>query len=283
MLPDVHWLSLSSWVYFKAWAAHRPMRPKDEVETTYESNARGHDMTTRLLLNVMLLGGLASVSTGCGGNDNDKKPAPSTGGSNTAGGSAMAGGGSSANGGNAGSAGTSNVPVCVTVSTLPQQYTACSTVGESQCLQNGNRCVCERGVWYCNANCSNIPQPTPNGDCSNNRGAACVYASGVSCACVSNRWMCIGASGCPTSAPITGNACNNLTGQACDYPGSPHLACACTANADAGTGSTWTCIASAVCPATQPAYPTTCDGAAICSYGNTKCACVQAGTYWLCL
>jgi hypothetical protein len=92
---------------------------------------------------------------------------------------------------------------------------------------------------------------------------------------------------CPTGAsqPVTGQACNADTGLACDYPNAIHLVCGCSVNADAGagTGSTWTCVQSAVCPASQPACNTTCDGTAVCTYGGIHCACMQAGTEWVCL
>jgi hypothetical protein len=99
--------------------------------------------------------------------------------------------------------------------------------------------------------------------------------------------MCIGLSACPATLPTTGDACDNLTGVACDYPGSVHLACVCSANGDAGAGSMWTCVQSAACPTTQPVYDlsTTCAGPAICSYSSSPnhCACMQAGTPWVCI
>jgi hypothetical protein len=162
--------------------------------------------------------------------------------------------------------------------------TACTTVGESVC-SGGSRCVCERGIWYCNNACPGT-QPTPNAQCA--RGAACTYNNGnTGCACINLLWMCVGVTNCPASVPTTGEACNSLTGVACDYPGSPHLACVCSANADAGSGSTWTCLQSAACPSPQPAYSlsNTCPGTAICSYSSAPnhCACMQAGTPWVCI
>ena len=62
------------------------------------------------------------------------------------------------------------------------------------------------------------------------------------------------------------------------------MTCVCTANADASTGSTWTCVQSQVCPATQPAYSlaSTCPGFAFCSYDATLCGCVAPGSPWVC-
>ena len=90
--------------------------------------------------------------------------------------------------------------------------------------------------------------------------------------------------------PRTGVACNDMTNVACDYPNTNpafHMACVCSVNADAGAGSTWTCVQSAECPAAQPTYGTAsndnCPGVAICTYGAVHCACLQTGTAWVCL
>jgi hypothetical protein len=178
------------------------------------------------------------------------------------------------------------------VTTLPTQGMGCSTPDQSQCNAAGQRCICERGIWYCDNACPGS-LPTPNTACS--KGAACVYSNGtVGCACVNSLWMCVGTSQCPAAAnmPMTGLDCTGLTNIACDYPNSNpalHMACICGANADAGTGSTWTCFQSAACPATQPAYNLneTCTGPAICSYTSapSHCACTSqgAGGHWVCL
>jgi hypothetical protein len=192
--------------------------------------------------------------------------------------------------------GTGGQPcLCRTVATLPVQGTACtgdggSVEGDSVCDASGtNRYVCARGIWYSNNVCaSQYPTPPPlNGDCT--KGTACTYPTqGIGCACVNLKWMCVGTSGCPDPAtpPATGDACNAVTGLACDYPNANaayHLVCGCSANVDAGTGSTWTCVQSAVCPGSQPACGTSCSGTAVCTYGNIHCACMQSGTEWVCL
>jgi hypothetical protein len=231
---------------------------------------------------VVTTGGTASIWTG------GKGP---TGGSPSGGRSAVGGsysGGRAAGGspwGGTATGGGAAIPVCETVSTLPAMGTACATVGQSQCLANGDRCLCSRGVWYCNTSCAPTP-PTLDSACS--RGAACTYSSGEACACINLRWMCVGASGCPANLPMTGLDCTGSTGIACDYPNANpalHMACACTGGFDAGVASTWTCIQSAACPATQPPYSlsATCPGTAICSYGNTHCACLATGAPWICL
>jgi hypothetical protein len=157
----------------------------------------------------------------------------------------------------------------------------------SQCDASGNRCVCERGIWYCNAVCATTyaTEPTPNSACV--RGAACNYPSGVSCACYDLAWTCIGPSGCPGNVPTTGGVCNGLAGVWCDYPSSnpgSHFACLCGRGNDAGTGSTWTCIQSGACPATQPPYDLQvgCSSTALCSYDSTRCTCPQVGYPWVC-
>ncbi len=178
--------------------------------------------------------------------------------------------------------------VCQVVSSLPVQGEACPTPGESQCLSSGERCLCERGIWYCNNACPDS-QPTANTACS--RGAACTYSNGdVGCACVNSLWMCIGVSDCPASQPTTGNACDGLSGIACDYPNSNpalHFACMCSAGADASSGATWICVQSARCPATQPAYAVNnvCPGIAVCTYASEPrhCACLQAQNAWICI
>jgi hypothetical protein len=179
------------------------------------------------------------------------------------------------------SGGAAPIPVCETVSVLPAMGTECSTAGQSQCLPTGDRCICERGIWYCNTSCDATP-PAPDSACA--RGAACSYGSGESCACVNLRWMCIGESGCPSDVPGTGEDCSGLTGTACDYPGAVHLACVCIGGADPSVSSTWTCLVSGDCPATQPTYNPgdACSAVAICTYGNTHCACLP-GAPWICV
>jgi hypothetical protein len=209
--------------------------------------------------------------------------APPTGGRSAWSGGRVAYTGGSYSGGRA-SGGAATIPVCEPVTTLPTMGTACSTAGQSQCLPNGSRCLCERGIWYCNTSCGATP-PTADSACT--RGAACTYASGDRCACINLRWMCISSSGCPANVPTTGQDCTGSTGVACDYPNtnpSLHFACACMNPSEAGTLSSWTCIQSGPCPATQPSYSPTavCPAAAICSYGNIRCGCL-ASTPWICL
>ena len=181
------------------------------------------------------------------------------------------------------------MPQCDTVASLPVMGAACSTTGESRCDANGYRCTCERGIWYCNNACP-VSQPTPNTACV--RGVTCAYNGGnTGCACVNLLWMCLGVSDCPAAAdmPMTGQACNDLTGVVCDYPNtnpSFHMMCACSVNADAASGSSWTCAQSGPCPATQPAYDlsTPCPSTALCTYSTSPrhCGCLQTGTPWVC-
>jgi hypothetical protein len=62
--------------------------------------------------------------------------------------------------------------------------------------------------------------------------------------------------------------------------------CACMADPDGGSGSTWTCVVSAACPPAQPPYnlTQTCVGPAICTYGSTRCGCLYRTTTssWVC-
>jgi hypothetical protein len=211
----------------------------------------------------------------------------------------LGGGGAGAGGGNAGggtATGGTGGKACYgdTVAALPTQGACCGQTtcasepptGTSRCLANGDRCVCERGIWYCTNGCP-ASQPTPNTSCS--RGTACTYSNGnVGCACINLLWMCLGVSSCPTTMPTTGNACNDLTGISCDYPNSNpalHFACVCSATGDAGSASTWTCVQSASCPSAQPAYGTSCPATAICTYATAPnhCACVPGGAAWVCL
>jgi hypothetical protein len=183
-------------------------------------------------------------------------------------------------GGNAtgGAASAGGPPVCTSVTTLPPVGTSCSKAGEAECDAAGQRCVCA-GSWYCNTACNPTLPPTPDTACST--GLACNYpGAGVACSCVNSRWVCLGGKTCPAAEPLTGDACNGLSGQVCDYPGSPHYGCACLA---ASTGAVWTCVQLNPCPALQPVYPTTCPGLALCSYGGTQCGCLQAGTPWTCV
>jgi hypothetical protein len=201
------------------------------------------------------------------------------------GGSATGGTGT---GGSAG--GAASVPVCATVASLPTMGTACSTHGESQCDADGNRCVCESGIWNCSTICASTypTEPAPNSACL--AGAVCNYPSGASCQCHNSRWQCIGTSSCPANMPATGTACNGLAGLWCDYPNSNpafHMFCACTNNtynADASTVATWICAQSAACPTAQPAYDLnrTCPGTAVCTYGSTHCWCAQSNGPWVC-
>jgi len=211
-------------------------------------------------------------------------PVPPDGGDAGVGGSATGGAGT---GGNAG--GAASVPVCSTVASLPTMGTACSTFGESLCDATGNRCVCDRSIWYCTTPCATSypTEPAPDSACL--AGAVCNYPSGASCQCLNSRWQCIGASGCPTAAqmPMTGSACNGLAGLWCDYPNSNpafHMTCVCSGNAVASTGASWTCIQPRTCPTTQPAYDPNgdCLGVAMCAYGSTYCRCTQSSTPWVC-
>jgi hypothetical protein len=213
--------------------------------------------------------------------------AANTGGTATAGANTggKATGGTTANTGGSATGGAASACIGNPVSTLPVMGTACSTVGDSQCDPSGGRCVCERGIWYCNTECaSNYPtQPTPNSAC--HRGAACTYGA-AGCACVSLQWMCVGTSACPATSPLTGAACSSLN-IACDYPDADprlHFVCYCSGGADGGTPN-WTCAQSAACPATQPPLGSTtgCTGLAVCTYGNTHCACTQGGDPWVCI
>jgi hypothetical protein len=215
--------------------------------------------------------------------------APSTGGRASATGGAPTGG--RGTGGNA-TGGVRN-GLCDIMSSLPLIGSACNTAGESRCDASGNRCVCERGIWYCDDVCASAypAQPTPNTPCG--RGAACTYNDGnTGCACINLQWMCVGVTGCPSAAnmPATGQACSGMTGVICDYPSSNpalHVACMCTSSGDAGPGATWTCFQVASCPATQPAYsPTqTCTGPAMCTYPSAPnhCVCFATGAPWVCL
>jgi hypothetical protein len=227
-------------------------------------------------------GGGATGGTATGGN--------ATGGAGIGGvsaGGSTTGGAASGGIGTGGSAtgGTASVPLCATVASLPTMGTACTTAGESQCDADGNRCVCER-IWYCNNTCATVQPSIPTAGSACTSGMACTYGS-AGCVCVNLQWMCVGVSSCPDAAnmPTSGDACNNLTGVVCDYPSTIHIACVCSSNADAGSGSTWTCVQSAYCPATQPAYDLagSCPGTAMCTYGDTHCLCTQSGTPWVCI
>jgi hypothetical protein len=233
-------------------------------------------------------GGTATAGANSGGTaPNTGGTAANTGGTATAGANTggKATGGTTANTGGSATGGAASACIGNPVSTLPVMGTACSTVGDSQCDPSGGRCVCERGIWYCNTECaSNYPtQPTPNSAC--HRGAACTYGA-AGCACVSLQWMCVGTSACPATSPLTGAACSSLN-IACDYPDADprlHFVCYCSGGADGGTPN-WTCAQSAACPATQPPLGSTtgCTGLAVCTYGNTHCACTQGGDPWVCI
>ena len=105
--------------------------------------------------------------------------------------------------------------------------------------------------------------------------------------CINLLWMCIAPSGCPADVPMTGDACSGLVGVWCDYPNSNpalHVTCLCSPDTDASTGSSWTCVQSGACPATQPAYDLTsrCPGPALCSYDSTRCSCSRVSDPWVC-
>jgi hypothetical protein len=192
-----------------------------------------------------------------------------------------------ADGGGSATGGTASVPPCDAVDSLPSIGTSCPTPGESRCDPSGNQCVCARGIWYCNLNCASTypTEPAPCSDCI--RGTACNYPSGASCACMNLKWMCIGTSACPPSQPAIGDACDGLTGTWCDYPNSNpayNMALYCGPKPYSNTASIWGGFQSAPCPATEPAYglSSACSGAALCSYGSTRCTCSQTGTPWVC-
>jgi hypothetical protein len=200
------------------------------------------------------------------------------------GGGANSGRSTSAAGMDAGGRGTS-IKNCTRVTSLPARGAPCTgdagtDEGASICDNRGDRCVCVGGSWLCSTGCSRSKPPVPGTACE--EGSACTYpGTGVTCACAGSSWTCIGGEGCPADAPMTGNVCEKATGSACDYPGEPHFACACLA---AGSQSRWACITLARCPPTEPAFPAICDrGPALCTYGNTRCACLRSGGPWLCV
>ena len=239
----------------------------------------------RIVRSMLVSAALALGVAGCPPetpNDSDA----GVGGSSTGGTTAMGG---MATGGSA-TGGTAPVPVCATVASLPAMDTACNTLGESRCDPSGNQCVCEGGErrWHCSTICTSTYPTEPAVGSACIHGAACNYPSGVSCECDNHsQWVCIGTAYCPADMPTTGQACNGLTSVLCDYPNhDPHVACFCSPNADASTGSTWTCIQVAPCPATQPPCGTACSGPAICSYSSPPryWVCLQSsGSEWVCL
>ncbi len=200
------------------------------------------------------------------------------------------------------------------VNTLPTQGACCGMatscpgeppIGTSLCDASGNRCICARGVWWCDNSCP-ASEPTSNTACQPN--AFCTYRSGVACACIDPlppeepwppdasppvdpppAWMCAGVSSCPDGAsPLTGDRCS-LAGMVCDYPdpanpSNPHMTCFCTAGNDAGLATTWTCLQSSRCETNQPAYGTVCNGPAMCAYSTAPqhCLCAQVGSPWIC-
>ena len=207
--------------------------------------------------------------------------------------------GGAANGGAASGGSAADVPECDRVQSLPTQGATCNATGEAHCDASGNKCVCQRGIWYCNASCASTYPTEPSPDSACIRGSACTYPTGVSCVCVAGTWVCTGGSRCPVVSPLTGEKCNGLTGVVCDYPPDtaiPYpMVCECLANIlrdpedplvvyDAGTGSSWTCAVSSPCPATQPIYSSTdsCAGFARCRYGSTLCSCQLEGGLWCC-
>ena len=245
----------------------------------------------RIVLSILTSTALLLGVAGCPPEPPDDNDA-GVGGSTTGGNPATAG---RETGGMA-SGGAAATCIGTAVATLPAMGSCCGNLstcpgtpamGTSLCDADGNQCICRRGIWYCNTSCAgNYPtEPAPNSACI--RGAACNYPSGASCGCANGSWWCLGSSGCPATAPVTGEACNGLTGAVCDYPNEPapinHLTCICTANADASTGSTWTCVYS-ICPTTQPPYSPndSCSSSvAFCSYGSTPCVCWMSDP-WIC-
>ncbi len=240
-----------------------------------------------ILMNVVVLMGIA----GC-------PPEPPDGNDAGLGGSAT--GGTTATGGRAtggiATGGAASTCIGTAVATLPTMGSCCGNfatcpgtpaVGTSLCDADGNQCVCSRGRWYCTTSCASTypTEPVPNSACI--AGAACNYPSGASCGCSNGSWLCFGTSRCPAAAPMTGEACNGLNGLGCDYPSESapanHVTCFCTPNADASTGSTWTCVY-ADCPATQPPYSPNdacASSVAFCSYGSTPCFCWMSSP-WIC-
>jgi hypothetical protein len=201
--------------------------------------------------------------------------------------------GGAATGGSA-TGGTASVPVCDIVDSLPPIGSTCNFTGESRCDRSGNQCACQRGIWYCNTSCASTYPTEPSLDSACVKGSACTYPSGVSCTCVGGKWMCMGGSFCPAVRPVDTVPCTDLTGAICEYPADARHAasavCECVSNEiflplfDAGSGSSWACMAPSACPLTQPIYGSgdSCPGYyALCSYGSTLCTC-QGGTSWTC-
>ncbi len=225
--------------------------------------------------------------------------AAATGGSPAGGAGGSAGGSVASTGGNGGGA---SVPECEIVAALPEMGSDCTQaeLGESWCLPNGDRCVCQHDTWYCNTRCATDYPTVPATNASCAVGAACNYPSGEHCTCIAGRWLCLGRTGasCPANYPVTGDPClDSQIGNACetypvawdtsgqqgtvicqcgDYPGYPDISPIPPGNA------TWTCYLYKVngtkCPATQPSYDfgTKCPlGGGLCRYGSTECLCMS--------
>jgi hypothetical protein len=183
--------------------------------------------------------------------------------------------------GGAATGGRTSVPVCELVTALPAKGTGCATMGQSLCQADGGRCVCERGIWFCNTPCD-ATLPTPGSACD--RGTVCANPSDVACNCNFGVWYCTHLSGCPVDHPLTGDACTGLEETFCAYPrgvtDSYDRTCFCSQ----GTGGSWLCRQLS-CPAEQPSYDQNVPCGdyvyAICTYGSTVCECLGGGT-WFC-
>ena len=225
-------------------------------------------------------GGMSTGGATTGGSVSSGGALP-TGGAAVSGGTATGGlpGSGGMSTGGAATGGTTSVPECEPVTTLPAKGTMCSTAGQSLCHADGSRCVCERGMWYCNTGCDTT-RPTPGSACD--LGTVCAYPSDVACTCNPAGWYCMHLSGCPADYPATGDGCNGSEDTYCDYPQAipPYdLECFCTEGSD---GSAWTCVLLS-CPAEQPSYDLNvlCHGVGICRYGSTLCECLNDSP-WIC-
>jgi hypothetical protein len=192
-----------------------------------------------------------------------------------------AGTGGSATGGSA-TGGTAAVPVCQAVAALPTAGSLCSNAGESACTASG-RCVCARGIWYCDTACAST-YPTPPvayTDCL--KGTACMYSGGVGCTCFGGKWFCTSGIACPDA--MTGARCDD-PGTWCQYtdPAYGTMSCLCYPGPDGGA-ATYTCVVGTPCPKTPPPYPTACSSNyGYCPYasGRTLCSCPFNGGQWIC-
>lgn len=118
-------------------------------------------------------------------------------------------------------------PATCPTTTLPDERSACPTVGQA-CTVGRTNCSCTDEGWNCGRQYCPPVEPAAGGECEGGTGL-CTYGD-RRCDCDQSKWVCWSNSDCPATPPARRAQCTTR-GVICDFTGGT---CECNGNA-------WTC------------------------------------------